>query len=55
MDGETVGIYADSEISGYRRDRPGLLRLLRDIANDEIDIVVCEALDRITPDGEDIN
>lgn len=53
--GVTVGIYEDPEISGYRRDRPGLLRMLRDIAEDKIDIVVCEALDRIARDGEDIH
>ena len=51
----TVGIYEDPEVSGYRRNRPGLLRLLRDIEDGSVDVVVCEALDRIARDGEDIN
>lgn len=52
---EVVETYADPEISGYRRDRPGLLQLLRDIEDGLIEIVVCEALDRIARDGEDIS
>ena len=52
---ELVGTYEDPEVSGYRRDRPGLMRLLRDIADSKVDIVVCEALDRIARDGEDIS
>ncbi len=55
LNGVTVGIYEDPEVSGYRRDRPGLLRMLRDVASGEIDVIVCEALDRIARDGEDIN
>ena len=53
--GELVETYADPEISGYRRDRPGLMRMLRDVENGLIDVVVCEALDRIARDGEDIS
>jgi len=52
---ELVETYTDPEISGYRRDRPGLMRMLRDVANGHIDVVVCEALDRIARDGEDIS
>ena len=52
---EVVETYADPEISGYRRDRPGLMRLLRDIEDGRIEVIVCEALDRIARDGEDIS
>ena len=52
---DLVETYVDPVISGYRRDRPGLKRLLDDIANGRVDIVVCEAVDRIARDGEDIN
>lgn len=49
------GTYTDPEVSGYRRDRPGLMRLLRDVRDGRVDVVVCEALDRIARDGEDIS
>lgn len=52
---DVVETYTDPEISGYRRDRPGLMRLLRDIEAGNIDVVVCKALDRIARDGEDIS
>ena len=52
--GVVVGTYADPEVSGYRRDRPGLMRLLEDVRDGAIDMIVCEALDRLARDGEDI-
>jgi site-specific DNA recombinase len=55
LGGEVVATYADPEVSGYRRDRPGLMRLLSDVRNGQVDIVVCEALDRIARDCEDIS
>ena len=55
LEADLVDTYADPEISGYRRDRPGLMRLLRDIEAGLVDVVVCEALDRIARDGEDIS
>ena len=55
LGGTIVGTYTDPELSGYRRDRPGLMRLLRDVREGRIDVVVCEALDRIARDGEDIS
>ena len=55
MGGTVVGIYTEPEVSGYRRDRPGLMRLLADVRLGRIDVVVCEALDRIARDGEDIS
>lgn len=54
LGGEAVTTYADPEVSGYRRDRQGLRRMLADAAPGKIDIVVCEALDRLARDGEDI-
>ncbi len=55
LGGTVVGTYADPEVSGYRRDRPGLMALLADVRAGKVDMVVCEALDRIARDGEDIN
>jgi len=52
---DVVATYADPEISGYRRDRPGLMQMLAEIEDGHIDIVLCEALDRIARDGEDIS
>ncbi len=52
--GEVVCSYTDPELSGYKRDRPGLLALLQRVSNGDVDIVVCEAIDRIARDGEDI-
>lgn len=54
LGGEVVGSYIDAEVSGYRRDRPGLKRLLREIQDVQIDIVVAEPLDRLARDPEDV-
>lgn len=54
LGGTVVGTYLDPEISGYRRNRPGLTRLLADVKAGEIDVVVSEALDRIARDAEDL-
>lgn len=54
LGGTIVDTYADPEVWGYRRDRPGLRRPLGDIAAGRIDVVVCEALDRLARDGEDV-
>ncbi|WP_126665601.1 recombinase family protein [Croceibacterium ferulae] len=55
LDGEVVGTYLDPETSGYRRDRRDLRRMLYDIRDGKIDIVVCESLDRLARDPEDIS
>jgi len=55
LGGEHVATYLDEEISGYRRNRPGLTALLGDVRDGKIDIVVCESLDRLARDGEDIS
>lgn len=53
--GDTIAAtYLDPEQSGYRRNRPGLQKLLRDVEAGAIDIVVCEALDRLARDAEDV-
>ncbi|MBC7440945.1 MAG: recombinase family protein [Ramlibacter sp.] len=54
LGGVVVGTFSDPETSGYRRDRPGLLRLLEEVRQGRIDLIVCEAIDRIARDGEDI-
>ncbi len=53
--GTVVATYADPEVSGYRRDRPGLMQLLSAVSAGQIDLIVCEGLDRIARDGEDIS
>ena len=54
LGGTVVATYLDPEQSGYRRDRPGLKKLLRDIETGAVDLVVCEALDRLARDAEDV-
>lgn len=54
LGGQIVGTYLDPEVSGYRRDRPGLKRLLHDVRSGSIDIIVSESLDRIARDAEDV-
>jgi len=54
LGGTVVATYLDPEQSGYRRDRPGLMKLLRDIETGAVALVVCEALDRLARDAEDV-
>jgi site-specific DNA recombinase len=54
LGGTVVATWLDPELSGYRRDRPGLQQLLRTVEAGEIDIIVCEALDRLARDAEDV-
>jgi site-specific DNA recombinase len=54
LGGTVVATYLDPEQSGYRRDRPGLMKLLHDIETGAVDLVVCEALDRLARDAEDV-
>jgi DNA invertase Pin-like site-specific DNA recombinase len=54
LGGTVVDTFVDPEVSGYRRDRAGLKQLLRAIENGEVDIIVCEALDRLARDAEDV-
>ena len=54
LGGDVIATYLDPELSGYSRDRPGLRSLLRDVRDGVVDVVVCEALDRIARDAEDV-
>ena len=54
LGGTVVATWLDPELSGYRRDRPGLKQLLRAVENGEVDLIVCEALDRLARDAEDV-
>jgi site-specific DNA recombinase len=54
LGGTVAATWLDPELSGYRRDRPGLRQLLRAVEAGEIDIIVCEALDRLARDAEDV-
>ncbi|WP_408642050.1 recombinase family protein [Sphingomonas radiodurans] len=54
LGGTVVATYLDPEQSGYRRNRTGLMKMLRDIETGAVDMVVCEALDRLVRDAEDV-
>ena len=47
-------VYADYAISGAHADRPQLLELLADARSGRFDIVLAEALDRVSRDQEHI-
>ena len=49
-----VGTYSDSAISGSTDNRPGLQELLKQVKAGLVDIVIAEALDRISRDQEHI-
>src|SRR5258708_39594076 len=49
-----VNTYTDHAISGSIRMRPGYQKLLEDARAGEFDIVVAEALDRLSRDQEDV-
>jgi site-specific DNA recombinase len=51
---EAAGTYTDHAMSGSIRLRPGYQKLLEDARNGEFDIVVAEALDRLSRDQEDV-
>ena len=54
LGGQIIGTFPDPELSGYRRNRPALQQLLEKCRAGEIDIVICEAIDRIARDAEDL-
>jgi|GEM_PF-5288931 len=54
LGGTVVQTYLDPAESGYKRDRPALKKLLRHLETGEVDIVICEALDRLARDSEDV-
>ena len=49
-----IGTYTDHAISGSTRLRPGYQKLLEDARAGAFDVVVAEALDRISRDQEDV-
>ncbi len=51
---QVTGVFSDYAISGAVRDRPGLNALLSHIEAGEADIVLAEAIDRLSRDQEDL-
>ena len=51
---EVVATYSDAARSGANRLRPGYQKLLGDARAGNFDIVVAEALDRLSRDQEDV-
>lgn len=54
LGGSVVDTYLDPEKSGYSRNRQGLRDLLAAVEVGRIDVVVCESLDRLARDAEDV-
>ncbi len=54
QDWEVVANYQDAAISGASLLRPGIQSLMQAAMNGEFDILICEALDRLSRDQEDI-
>lgn len=55
LNGVLVDKYLDPAESGYKRDRPELERLLRDVALKRIDVVLAESIDRLARDPEGLH
>jgi DNA invertase Pin-like site-specific DNA recombinase len=54
-EGWTLGAsYTDAAMSGAHRLRPGYQKLLEDARNGAFDVIVAEALDRLSRDQEDV-
>src|SRR5258707_13713343 len=51
---QAAGTYTDHAISGSVRMRPGYQKLLEDARNGAFEVVVAEALDRLSRDQEDV-
>jgi site-specific DNA recombinase len=49
-----INVYSDHAISGASLMRPGIQMLMQDAANGQYDLVMAEALDRLSRDQEDI-
>src|SRR6056297_4284624 len=54
QDWTEVAVYSDMAISGANHQRPGYQRLLADLRDCDVDVVVAESLDRISRDQEHI-
>ncbi|MFH1283833.1 MAG: recombinase family protein [bacterium] len=51
---DLVEIYRENGVSGYRKDRPALDRLLRDAQNGQFDVVVFPSIDRVGRSVKDV-
>lgn len=51
---QLLATYTDAAISGASRLRPGYQKMLEDARHHEFDVVVAEALDRLSRDQEDV-
>lgn len=54
LGGSVIDTWLDPEMSGYRRDRAGLKSLLAAVEAGKVDTIVCESLDRLARDAEDV-
>jgi len=54
QDWTEVAVYSDMAISGANHQRPGYQRLLSDLRDCDVDVVVAESLDRISRDQEHV-
>ncbi|WP_372399057.1 recombinase family protein [Azospirillum sp. HJ39] len=55
LDGTVVEVYADYALSGaHLKSRPNVMRMLEDARAGMFDVIVAEALDRLSRDQEDI-
>ena len=54
LDANVTAVHTDYAISGSVMNRPGLQALLAEARDGKMDIVVSEALDRLSRDQEDI-
>lgn len=52
---EVVAVYQDAAVSGTTNRRPGYQRLLGDLPKGRFDILLAEAIDRLTRDQEDLH
>jgi len=51
---ELVDIYPENGVSGYKKDRPALEKLLRDAREDRFDVVVFTSIDRVGRSVKDV-
>ncbi|WP_380784082.1 recombinase family protein [Sphingomonas sp. R86520] len=54
LGGVVIDTFVDPELSGYRRNRPGLTKIIQAAKAGVVDIIVCESLDRLARDAEDV-
>ena len=52
--GVVIKTFVDPELPGYRRNRPRLTKIVQAAKAGVVDIIVCESLDRLARDAEDV-